>query len=121
MESGVGREEAAGMNGLLLRSGAGKTIQQQLWKQKSAADEVEHVAEGMGHRVVARVSRMHKLLANAPVDRVWRRQGFLVLCHAHHMRLRVSDEEAGCDGWVGGFAKVLEFEGGVFWNIVRYL
>ena len=36
--------------------------------------------------------RVRKLLTNAPVDRVWRRRGYLVLCRYHPDRMKPSQE-----------------------------
>lgn len=72
---------------LLLRWGADETI----------ADGTGNTALGvLGSRVEEQSSlagdaeRVRELLANAPIDRAWRRWGYLALCRAHPDRVEAS-------------------------------
>lgn len=91
---------AARMVDLLLRMGADETVvdgngltpMDVAGKERSDAHNVECV---------------QRLLANAAVDRVWRRRGFLVMCRAHsdRMQLKGSSSQVGIAGRTRGRVK----------------
>ncbi|CAM9697249.1 unnamed protein product [Scytosiphon promiscuus] len=80
-----GKEGAAEVVDLLLRHGADETLGDS--NNRLAADKVGSSTEGSG-RVFADLERALELLNNAPIDRIWRRRGYLVMCRAHPNRLR---------------------------------
>ena len=79
--SKAGRIGTADMVDLLLRSGA---------DENGLNSEGQRAVDRVGSaiieefRVAEDVARVHKLLANAPADRAWRRRGLLVLCRARY-------------------------------------
>lgn len=64
----------------LLRSGADETLVDKYGR--TPADEIK----GYFAKDKANVERARKLLAEAPVDRTWRRRGLLLMCIARHGR-----------------------------------
>ncbi len=85
----AGRHGAAAAVDVLLRSGADETIVDE--DGNAAADVVGGDVEEED-RVAEDVERVHKLLANAPADRAWRRRGYLVICRAHPDRVEQMPE-----------------------------
>ena len=87
----AGRQGAAEAVDILLRSGADETV---LDDNGAAAADV--VAEDVEEedRLAEDVDRVHKLLANAPADRAWRRRGYLVLCRARPDRVQQTPESS---------------------------
>ncbi len=75
----------------LLRSGADETILDE-WGE-TAADAVARDV-GEEYRVAEDEERVHKLLADAPADRAWRRRGYLVMCRAHPDRVQHLQENS---------------------------
>ena len=134
----AGTQGAAEMVDILLRSGADETIVDDEGYRAAnvVADNIEDE-----DRLAEDVERVHKLLANAPADRAWRRRGYLVLCRAHPDRVQqapeVSTVSAYADNETSGqdvaderasgeladaVEKVLRLqEEGVFRTIVGYL
>lgn len=76
----------------LLRSGADETILNE--QGQEAADMVGVFVFNKEKSLAQDVDRVRELLANAPVDRAWRRRGYLVLCRAHPGRLRQIQDTA---------------------------
>ena len=83
---------------LLLRQGADENVENSdgdaavdvigsgVEEQNDPAEDIEHV---------------HRLLANAPADRAWRRRGFLVMCRAHYPGGRVQLMQGDCQAHAG--------------------
>lgn len=140
----AGRQGEAEMVDLLLRSGADETIPD---VEGSVAADV--VGEGLlGHFVpgpqIENAERVRQLLATAPVDKMWYRRGYLVMCRQFRGRIRPGRSSlcacrraAGCRRAVGCRCAVgcmcaaacgrcvvwtvsVE-EGGIFRKIVGYL
>lgn len=77
-----GDQDAAELVDFLLRSGADETVVNR--NNDAAADVVgrrEHEDD-----TEENMARVRKLLANASIDRVWRRRGLLLLCVARYRR-----------------------------------
>eukprot|EP00903_Cladosiphon_okamuranus_P009133 g8726.t1 len=81
----AGTQGSAGTVDALLREGADQTIVAH--ERPKASGFIGKYAEE-DHRLAGDVERMHRLLANAPADRAWRRRGYLVLCRAHPDRVQ---------------------------------
>ncbi len=87
----AGREGAAEVVDLLLRSGADETI---VDIEGNAAVDV--LAEAVEEAAIeGEIERVYQLLANAPADRAWRRRGYLVLCRAHPGRVQQAHKTSG--------------------------
>ncbi|CAM9383207.1 unnamed protein product [Pylaiella littoralis] len=78
--SKAGRIGTAEVVDILLRRGADEKLTNS--NGKTAGDVVGLALED-DISLAEDVERVRKLLANAPVDRAWRRRGFLVMCRAH--------------------------------------
>ncbi len=81
----AGTKGAAEVVNHLLRSGADETI---LDVEGKTAAEIVAIAVEEERRLAEDVERVRKLLANASVDRAWRRRGYLVMCRAHPERVQ---------------------------------
>ena len=101
----------------LLRNGADETI----------TDNDGKTPQDLVEKSVATQS-LQQLLANAPADRVWRRRGMLVLCHARlvtaseaarQVRTRVEGVAATDDGAI--LRRAMNLPDEVFKKIVMYL
>lgn len=73
---------------LLLRWGADETIVDRTGE--TAFDILGMVEEVNG--LAGDAERVRELLANAPINRAWRRRGYLVLCRSHPDRVEPSQE-----------------------------
>eukprot|EP00752_Nemacystus_decipiens_P011987 g10627.t1 len=95
----AGTEGAAEVVDLLLRSGADETILNA--NGKTAADYLAaNVYEE--DQLADDVEGVRQLLANAPIDRAWRRRGYLVLCRAHPNRMQQAyASNSACEGVEG--------------------
>lgn len=89
----AGKKGTAEFVDLLLRSGADETIVRN--DNKAAADVME--TRFVQSRLAEDVERVRELLAKAPVDRAWRRRGYLVMCRAQPGRLQLGQETTSED------------------------
>lgn len=82
----AGRQGAAEMVDVLLRSGADETVTNEdgFTAAERAGDWVDEEDRAAGE-----IDRVRKLLRDAPADRAWRRRGLFVLCRAHPDRVQV--------------------------------
>eukprot|EP00752_Nemacystus_decipiens_P011995 g10634.t1 len=95
----AGMEGAAEVVDLLLRSDADETILNNMGE--TAADVVAGSVDDED-QLADDVERVRQLLANAPIDRVWRRRGYLVLCRAHPNRMQQAfASNSACEGVAG--------------------
>ncbi len=86
------KHEAAGVVDILLRSGADETEVDD--EGDTAADVVGNHVEEQLESLAEDVERVRNLLANAPVDRAWRRRGYLVLCRAYSDRVKLPKDNS---------------------------
>eukprot|EP00903_Cladosiphon_okamuranus_P016928 g15604.t1 len=81
----AGREGTAETVDILLRWGADETTTND---DGFTPAEIAEDYFGLEYDELAEdFERVHKLLANAPADRAWRRRGYLTMCRAHPDRL----------------------------------
>lgn len=96
----------------LLRAGADERI------AASDGNKLANVVGSLGrevHQVTGDVERVHKLLAKAPVDRGWRRRGWLVMLRSRGVEAMSgnhnSDGHNAGGGGKGGAPEVVKSEG----------
>ena len=84
------REGMAEVVDYLLRAGADEALVDE--EGCKAVDLISTLRGPYGHHeeYVRRRERVRQLLANAPIDRAWRRRGYLVLCRAYPDRVQES-------------------------------
>lgn len=85
-----GGEGSAAVVDVLLRAGADEAIADNEGKTPSCA--IGWWTARQHDRPTEDIELVRELLANAPADRAWRRQGYLVLCRAHPRRVQRGQE-----------------------------
>lgn len=146
--SKAGRRGAAEIVDVLLRSGADEKIKDESrdppldnLRSRSAAAKRDRL-DGLPERdwLDDDFERVHRLLANAPADRAWRRRGYLIFCRDRLERAQLANTEANgrsmepsfgnvptlderdCDEKLGIIPKVVGLqEDGIFQTIVGFL
>ena len=121
----AGTSTAAEVVDLLLRRGADETM---LGLGSTTAVDVIGADVSEETSLIEDVERVRKLLVNAPADRVWRRRGYLVLCHAHPDRMELTQESSSTanggrsEDWSGVVARTMGLqEEDILRAIVEYL
>lgn len=118
----AGKDGAAELMDLLLRSGADETV------ANNNGERPAGVVGELGFRHWFNVERAHSLLAAAPLDKAWRRRGLLLLCRARHnkeqqplitghgdLQRSIDLQESGSGGPAGSGTAVEEGPGGGEW------
>lgn len=86
----VGQQGTAQVVDVLLRWGADETMVG--WDGETPVDAMDDGIVEKNYLAPEDVEQVRKLLANAPIDRAWRRRGYLTMCRAHLGRLQLKQE-----------------------------